>query len=704
MSTEASYSLQQSLYSLYRKYYHSGCVVLLGKQDFANGTLRLTKPGLYVVREDIEFNPDESYLKSNPNFANNNAYSMGYFAAITVETDGVILDLQGHTIRQSYEHYARQRFFSVVELANAPFVLGQGPGTVRTESSLHFKPATNCLIVNGTLGLSSHSGIHGNNNTNIMVQNVCVKDFESAGIQLNGVDTAFLDSVVIKGIQCAPLSSHTFTLLRHQKELSRMESEDVGSPLVNVVVSGNGAGAVTCASLNRLSIMTAVDDLVALLIQPFVDADVTHSSSTCPLSVTEVLNNICTCLRELTDTDTSSCGVDVSTVSGGGGDVRLDIQRYVQQPDSSGISAPDGSAIYGCLFNSTGIAIGELSDVCVENGGLCCPVTSRNTHTTCCRLSKSVTVHNCTISDMVLNARESVAVKIDGTIQRDITGAIVDISKLDRTQGGSVLEYAQVYVNSENESQPTWCTGIQRAMVCSESEYSYEQLLADCEQIEFVYNVDIMAHVSKGIFGVRAEDTKGLSVENTCIQRLHNTSETTCPRAAYGLPADAKVVSIIANPTDQTEDIAHGGSNVRGLFIGKSEGVLLTKVTLETLLSAQGMSKGAEFDYTHTACIHALNASGIAGIISTSIQVNGTCNKLTMREVKNSDPQPNAPIFRTLLDTVKTACKEADADPTNTTKQDAKNKALCRLLRLPSTDTQLLAFETPASTGDVKLC
>ncbi|GMH93165.1 hypothetical protein TrVE_jg8497 [Triparma verrucosa] len=99
MSTKASYALsrglQQELYSLYREY-PSGQVVLCDQDDFKDGTVRITEPGLYVLTEDIVFDPADG------------AYTLGFFAAITVETDGVILDLQGHTIRQSYAHYFHQ--------------------------------------------------------------------------------------------------------------------------------------------------------------------------------------------------------------------------------------------------------------------------------------------------------------------------------------------------------------------------------------------------------------------------------------------------------------------------------------------------------------------------------------------------------------------------------------------------------------------
>lgn len=699
MSTEASYALQQSLYSLYRKYYHSGCVQLLSQKNFDNGTMRITKGGLYVLTEDIVFGPDPALLETVPEYASNNAYSMGFFAALCIETDGVVLDLQGHTIRQSYEHYARQRFFSIIELGNTPFVPGQGPGSVATPGGYTLTPATNCLILNGTLGLSSHGGIHGNNNQNIMLQRVTVQDFESTGIQLNGVDTAFIDCVTVKGIECAPLAQQAFTLFRHQIEIAKLESELVGAPSVDIVATPGGAA---CVSLERIDILTALDDLVALLIQPFIDADTAHTSDAVPKTVTAALKAICTCLQQLDDDSSSSCETTVSV--DGTTTIRLDIQRFVQRSpdiDPSASPLPDGTAMYGMLFNSSGIAVGDLSAVCPANGGACC---RKSASSDCCRPSKNVTVHNSSVSGLQLNARELVGVRLGDKIQRDVTGAVVNISVLDRTQTGSLLEQAQVYLNSESPTQTTWCLGIQRLLLCPESEYPISAFMSECADHAFLYNMDIMAHVSKGVFGIRAEDTHGLTIESTTLKQLQNLSSTTCPRTEFNLPTNANVVSLIKNPLDQTSSTAYGGADIRGVFVGKCEGVLLTKTTLDSLTTAQGICRGIDFDASHTGCVHALTASKLVGGVSTAVYVHHTCSKMTMRELINTDPKETAPAFKALLELIHAKCLDADENPSDQAKQDAKTRALCQLLRLPGADAQLVAFETPAKTGDLKLC
>ena len=67
----------------------------------------------------------------------------------------------------------------------APFISRQGPsaGLMDDEDS---RLPKNICIRNGTIGLSSHHGIHGNGNTNILLENLVINKFEVAGIALNG--------------------------------------------------------------------------------------------------------------------------------------------------------------------------------------------------------------------------------------------------------------------------------------------------------------------------------------------------------------------------------------------------------------------------------------------------------------------------------------------------------------------------------------
>ena len=185
----------------------SWAIVHLRQSDFIGGTVRITRPGIYVLQEDVVFEPNPQHdFFPTPNqivsgqypVGANGAYHLGFFAAITIETDGVILDLNGHILQQSKLHNLQQRFYANIELANAPFIADQGPADFTTESI--YKAATKVLVCNGTLGLSSHHGIHGNAMKEIFLHKLIISDFEVAGIALNGATNSILHKITIQQV------------------------------------------------------------------------------------------------------------------------------------------------------------------------------------------------------------------------------------------------------------------------------------------------------------------------------------------------------------------------------------------------------------------------------------------------------------------------------------------------------------------------
>lgn len=180
------------------RYKNSNTIVCLKNSDFKNGTYRILNPGYYKLYEDIIFNPNPSTYSNDtlegpdwmPDYTNPeqvekypiHPYHLGFFTALTVECDNVIVDLNGFSIQQSREHYLQQRFFSCIELANQPFIPNQGP----SDFGLAFKSPTGVCIKNGLLGRSSHHGIHGNSMKNVLIQNMNINSFEIGGISLHG--------------------------------------------------------------------------------------------------------------------------------------------------------------------------------------------------------------------------------------------------------------------------------------------------------------------------------------------------------------------------------------------------------------------------------------------------------------------------------------------------------------------------------------
>ena len=163
-------------------------VTTLANADFTKGTYRIQSSGTYVLKEDILFEPTNDPKPEG-------GFRLGWFAAISVECDHVVLDLNGFRIEQGPGHYLRQRFFSIIELANSPFIPKQGPANFGDT----FSSANYVEIKNGTLGQSSHHGIHGNDNSNVHVHDLIVEDFEIGGIALNGAQ-----NVVIERLRVGP--------------------------------------------------------------------------------------------------------------------------------------------------------------------------------------------------------------------------------------------------------------------------------------------------------------------------------------------------------------------------------------------------------------------------------------------------------------------------------------------------------------------
>jgi hypothetical protein len=173
---------------------------LINNKDFQEGTYIINQPGNYKIMEDIIFhpNPDNHFQPKKSQFIKyspQKGYGLGFFAVIAIEAENVILDLQNHTIQCSDEFLLKQRFCAIIELASTPFIPTQGP----SDFGPTIQSAKNCTIMNGTLGQVSHHGIHGNGMENIKISNLQIKDYEVAGISLNGGVSIIIEDCMLHG-------------------------------------------------------------------------------------------------------------------------------------------------------------------------------------------------------------------------------------------------------------------------------------------------------------------------------------------------------------------------------------------------------------------------------------------------------------------------------------------------------------------------
>tara|TARA_B100000963_G_scaffold354205_1_gene370256 strand:- start:1011 stop:2834 length:1824 start_codon:yes stop_codon:yes gene_type:complete len=171
----------------------------LNQSDFDKGPVIIRESGIYRLETDIVFSPfqenngkpTEEWLNSLPE-DERKAYVLGAFAAIVIRADNVCLDLNGKTFKQSEIHFFQQTFYSHVEMASSPFIMGQGPADFGKDVD----EANQVFITNGTFGLSSHHGIHGNLCKNCIFSNLKFENFAVAAIHLNGSHNIVVDNVI----------------------------------------------------------------------------------------------------------------------------------------------------------------------------------------------------------------------------------------------------------------------------------------------------------------------------------------------------------------------------------------------------------------------------------------------------------------------------------------------------------------------------
>ena len=273
-----------------KKYY-------LHQEDFDNGTYRIKKSGIYILKEDIVFNPNpENDFRPNPlnEEYQGKAYKLGFFAAITVECHNVIIDLNCKTLRMSHSFALQQRFASLIEFASSPFIPKQGPGDFG-----EIKCADTCWVKNGNLGLSSHHGIHGNGCDNILIEDLKIFNFEVAGIAINGGN---------------------YICIRNC---------DIGACRQDVPVLGNYSALRFLIPFYQETIAK----LQALPVPPVGDID------TLQAQLLILQNTSDQVLQEVLD-----CGEITSA-------------NIFYLKNTSGL--PDGSAVYGILFHPQGVAVND---------------------------------------------------------------------------------------------------------------------------------------------------------------------------------------------------------------------------------------------------------------------------------------------------------------------------------------------------------
>lgn len=178
---------------------HAGKRIDLAQADFAKGTLRLRTSGLFVLTESVDFEPNAANdhrpnRQTQPEYSGM-AFVLDFFAALTVEADSIVIDLNGHRLQQSAVHAVQQRFYANIELASQPFLSHQGPASFGAAPVF----ANGLVVENGVLGRSSHHGLHGNGGQRVLLQDLEIVEYEVAAIHLNGFKDTLIRRVHARG-------------------------------------------------------------------------------------------------------------------------------------------------------------------------------------------------------------------------------------------------------------------------------------------------------------------------------------------------------------------------------------------------------------------------------------------------------------------------------------------------------------------------
>jgi len=188
----------------------------------------------------------------------------------------VTIDLNGYELKMSREFHLQQRWFSIMEIGNKAFISGQGPGNF----GAFLTTTKNVLIKNGVLGLSSHHGIHGNGASDIVIEDLTIKDFEVAGIALNG-----FTNVVIQNVEVGPSYKESPVLgvyTQARLMLPRLRKVIEDNPDATVTVYGTKENRVLSMVDIEESLVNQMDRVFAHVIEgkEYSDDDVWDAAKT----------------------------------------------------------------------------------------------------------------------------------------------------------------------------------------------------------------------------------------------------------------------------------------------------------------------------------------------------------------------------------------------------------------------------------------
>jgi len=536
-------------------------VTHIGQADFA-GTYKIESPGLYQITEDIIMCPDIDGMMpplNSTTYPPDKGYWLGFFAAIAVSSDNVFLDLNGKSISMCAEMLVRQRYFAIIELGERPFKARQGPPQFKHLTN-DFPVAKNCVVSDGTLGLSSHGGIHGVDNENIWIDRVKVRDFETTGIQFNGAYNVHISNTVVgPSLGYSRATQSTF-------------------PGRHGTVPGLATLSHAAFLLRIASTVGARED----------DA------------FTELENSFETFVARFLS----------------GEDFEEREQVFVNDH-----KIPDGSALYGILFHGAKIAIHDFSacsDADSDGTSIFGPVNVTNVNISRLKLKTDEVVHTKAYMGLNDDGTQSwkpvmgpagdvfqffrVKDSSDNYVGNVLSNAQIALGRHHREAIAAGMDPEELFDRFGGANIPapveSWSLG----------EITFEQMLQDIGDGEnagtHVCEKDAMNHHNKGVMGLRLEHYSSVNLQNVRTEHLEN------------LGCQADIVHCTA------DDNTYKGNDARCITMTSVTDACANNMRFDYIGSLNGYAygvenrHGVEYSSAHCQDYHVRGISGDMGSIN----------------------------------------------------------------------------------------
>ena len=192
----------------------SSSMVYISQSDIESGPYHITQPGTYILSENLRFGFNvESEQHTADHALSPNDYTTpcaSFESGIRVQSNDVVIDLNGHLMEMTYPFYVQQRVFSLLELGVSADDNTTDSLTASTQSTV-----SSVVIQNGALGLTSHRAISGFDVDGLTVSNVQIANFDAAGLRCDGCS-----SVTVIGSVIGPQNSNIPVLQRYSHSRS----------------------------------------------------------------------------------------------------------------------------------------------------------------------------------------------------------------------------------------------------------------------------------------------------------------------------------------------------------------------------------------------------------------------------------------------------------------------------------------------------